>query len=306
MGPGLYASMSEVFGFLVAYGGYNIFVLSREASVEKSKELGAQFLAADYSSPASLVSVLEFNNIDTVISTLSSMIGADPELALIKAASASKVTRRYIPSMWGVKYTTDVAAIYPLAHDHIAALDALNASTLEHASVSNGFFLDYWGFPHVKSYLGPFPVVLDIANNAAAIPASGDVPVAFTYSFDVGRFVGKLLAESEWDKDYTIVGDKLSWNEFLALAEEVKGVKFDVKHDSLETLQLGRISELPGHVPLYPFFPKESLQGMCSMFEMLMAKGFLNLERSGSLNEKFPDVKTKSARELVTEAWKGK
>lgn len=49
----------------------------------------------------------------------------------------------------------------------------------------------------VKLYLGPNPLVIDIAGNAAAIPSLGDVPVVFTYSFDIGRFVAALLSENK-------------------------------------------------------------------------------------------------------------
>lgn len=78
-----------------------------EASDSKSKELGAQIIAVDYTSADSITHVLETNNIDTLISTLGPMSGADPETALIAAADKSKVTKRYIPSLWGTKYTPE-------------------------------------------------------------------------------------------------------------------------------------------------------------------------------------------------------
>ncbi|KAH7109309.1 hypothetical protein B0J11DRAFT_620453 [Dendryphion nanum] len=291
---------------LIAHGGYKIFILARAGSHEKSKELGCPILAIDYSNQSSLISALELNGIDTVISTLSSGAGADPELALIKAAEASKITRRYIASIWGVRYTADVAKYYTNAHAKMSALAALESSSLEYTSVLNGFFLDYFGIPHIKSYLPSFPFVIDMANNAASIPASGDAPIVFTYSFDVGRFVGKLLSESKWEKESVVIGDQITWNQFLALAEDVKGTKFSVSHDSLELLHKGQITELPGHKELYPFFPKETLQGAAAVFSILMEKGFVNLEREGSLNERYKDVKVKTVRQLVEEAWKGK
>lgn len=77
--------------------------------------------------------------------------------------------------------------------------------------------------PYIKTHLTPMCPVIDMANAFAAIPGSGDVPVAFSYSLDVGKVVAKLLDLSEWEKTTLIVGDKLTWNEFLKLAQDAKG-----------------------------------------------------------------------------------
>lgn len=130
------------------------------------------------------------------------------------------------------------------------------------------------------------------------------MPVVFTYSFDIGRFVAALLGEDKWEKESVIIGDKLTWNEFLAIAEDVKGTKFKVTKDELETLQKGQITELPSQAVLYPFFPKEMLQGFFASFGVLFEKGFFNFETKGSLNEKYPEIKTRTAKSIVEEAWK--
>jgi len=83
------------------------FLTAEQASETKSKELGADVLAIDYTDVNSIVKVLEDHKIDTLISTLGSMFGQDPELALIQAADKSKSTKRYIPSAWGIKYTAE-------------------------------------------------------------------------------------------------------------------------------------------------------------------------------------------------------
>ncbi|KAH7371111.1 hypothetical protein BKA66DRAFT_444287 [Pyrenochaeta sp. MPI-SDFR-AT-0127] len=289
---------------LVNHGGYSVLILGREANPEKTKEIGAEILAVDYSDADAIASTLEKNKIDTVISTLGSMFGSDPELALIEGSKKSNVTKRYIPSLWGCRYTSELAAFFPLAHSKIAYLKALEGSSLEYTAVINGFFLDYWGFPKVKSYLGPNPLILDIAGNAAAIPGSGDVPGVFTYSFDIGRFVAALLSVTKWDKESVIIGDKLTWNEFLAIAEEVKGTKFTVAKDDLSTLQQGKITELPSQVALYPFFPKEQLQGFFAAFGIMFEKGFFDFKLEGTLNERYPEIKTKKAKDIVEEAWR--
>ena len=188
----------------------------------------------------------------------------------------------------------------------MAALVALSSSNLEYTVVLNGFFLDYFGIPHIKTYLPSFPFVLDIANNTASIPASGDVPIAFTYSFDVGRFVSKLLSESKWDKESIIIGDQLTWNQFLALAEEVKATKFTVSHDPMEMLRKSQITELPGQKELYKFVSKESLQGIAAVFAILMEEGYVTLDKEESLNERYTNVKVKTVKEFLEEVWKGR
>jgi hypothetical protein len=57
----------------------------------------------------SLVQLLEDHKVDTVISTIVTPDGdTTPELNLIKAADQSKVTRRFIPSVWsGFDYTPE-------------------------------------------------------------------------------------------------------------------------------------------------------------------------------------------------------
>ncbi|KAH7384598.1 hypothetical protein BKA66DRAFT_462497 [Pyrenochaeta sp. MPI-SDFR-AT-0127] len=288
---------------LVAHGGYKVFILGRKANAQMAKELGADILVTDYNNINSVANLLEINNIDTVISTLGSTFGPDSELTLIQAAQNSMKTTRYIPSIWGISCTSEAAAIFPTMNSKIAYLDVLAATSLEYTAVLNGIFLDYYGFPKVKSYLGNLPRVIDIAQNAAAIPASGNVPVVFSYSFDVGRFIAALLSQSKWEKESVIIGDKITWNDFLALAERVKGVKFDVKIDSLETLQKGYTTELPSQRDLYPFLPKEKLQRMCATFGILFENGFFDFKSRGTLNETFPEINTKSVEALLKEAW---
>jgi len=190
----------------------------------------------------------------------------------------------------------------------VECLNALEATSLEYTAVINGFFLDYYVIPHVKSHLPGFTLAIDVANKTAAIPGSGDVPVVFTHSFDLGRFVAALLLAqpSSWDKESYIIGDKLTLNEFLAIAEEVRGCKFETTYDSLDTLRSGQVTELPAHPPMYPYFPKQMLQGMCAVFGLLFEQGFLDLEPERSLNSQFPEIKTRKVRELVEEAWRGK
>ncbi|KAL1792898.1 hypothetical protein ACET3X_009405 [Alternaria dauci] len=285
---------------ILEHGKHKVVVLARQSSESKAKELGVPVLGLDYSNVEAIRDVLESNDIGTVISTLNTMGDAEPEIALIKAADLSTVTKRFIPNSWGVRNTPEMAAILPMNQAKIAALNVLEASTLQYTSVVNGIFLDYYTVPKIPSHMGAFPVVIDMVNNAAAIPGSGDVPVAFTHTTDVARFVVTLLDLPTWQPESYIVGDKLTWKEFLVIAEEVKGVKFDVKFDPLEKLQKHEVTELPGHKDLYPFFPKQTMQPILAMFGNLFESGFCNIDATAERG----GVKARGVRELLTEAWK--
>lgn len=83
--------------------------------------------------------------------------------------------------------------------------------------------MDYFGMPKLMSYLAPYVVLLDIPENAAAIPGDGNKPVTFTHTSDVGRFVAASIDLERWDTVSYIIGDKMTVNEVVKLSEEVKG-----------------------------------------------------------------------------------
>jgi hypothetical protein len=277
----------------------------------------------DYTKTDDLAATLQANSIEAVISTINSMDDVSAELSLIKAAEKSGSTKRYIPSIWGIKnneesvmpcswdfgrtklnYEYRIASYFPIARAKLNVIAALEAtSSLEYTTVYNGYFADYWVLPKVKSDQSPLALVVDIENNFAAIPGSGNELVTFAHTFDVARFVAALVGTPKWDKESYIIGDKASWNQFVQYAEEAKGVKFTVKHDSIEDLKAGKITELPSHPHLYPFFPKPMLQGLFAAFGRMFIEGAFDLKPEHTLNEAFPEVKARKIRDLIFEAW---
>jgi hypothetical protein len=157
-----------------------------------------------------------------------------------------------------------------------------------------------------KSNLTPLPLVIDIQGTAAGIPGTGNETIVLTHTSDVSKYVAELVLDSKpWTNVSTVIGDRLTWKEFVKIAEEVKRTKFEVTYDSIDTLKQGKITELPSHPHIYPFFPKEAMQGLFSAFGLLFARGDFELkpDSSNSLNERYPDIKPKTVRELVQEAW---
>ncbi|PNP86570.1 hypothetical protein FNYG_00272 [Fusarium nygamai] len=285
---------------IVEHSQHTVVVLAREAKDVQ----GAKVVSVDYTNTDELAATLEANSIETVISTINSMDDVSAELSLIKAAEKSASTKRYIPSIWGIKYTEEIASYFPIARAKLNIIAALEVtSSLEYTAVYNGYFADYWVLPKVKSYQSPLALVVDIENNFAAIPGSGNELVTFTHTFDVARFVAALVGGPKWDKESYIIGDKVSWNQFVQYAEEAKGVKFTVKHDSIEDLKAGKITELPSHVHMYPFFPKPMLQGFFAAFGCMFVEGAFDLKPEHTLNEAFPEVKARKIRDLLFEAW---
>ena len=105
-----------------------------------------------------------------------------------------------------------------------ASLHALEASKdLEWTLFYAGFFMDYFGMPNLSSYLTPFVVLMDILENMAAIPGDGTTPLTFTHTSDVGKFVAASVDLEKWDRVSFIIGDKMTVNEAVKLAEKAKG-----------------------------------------------------------------------------------
>jgi hypothetical protein len=196
-----------------------------------------------------------------------------------------------------------MSAIFPPAKNKIDTLAALEASSLEYTSIFNGYFIDYFAVPKVQSYMPPLVLVVDIANNFAAIPGSGDVPVVFTHTWDIGKFVAVYVQKSTWEKEAYIIGGKVTWNEFIAIAEEAKGTKFTVATDSIEKLSKGEITELPSHQLIYSVFPKPMLQSFFAAFGIFFEEGLFDLKPAHTLNEEFPEIKARTVKEIIDAAW---
>lgn len=105
----------------------------------------------------------------------------------------------------------------------LEAVEALEKSSLEYTLFYVGYFLDFWGYPKVKSFQRQNVIAIDIEHNTAAIPGTGNTPVVFSHTLDVAEFVAASLDLERWGRESYVIGDVKTWNEFLNIAEEVKG-----------------------------------------------------------------------------------
>jgi hypothetical protein len=56
------------------------------------------------------------------------------------------------------------------------------------------------------------------------------VPVVFTHSFDVAKFVAAALDLPVWEKTWWIIDDRITWNDLAKQAQEVKGKYLTILH----------------------------------------------------------------------------
>ncbi|KAI1370469.1 NAD(P)-binding protein [Hypoxylon crocopeplum] len=286
---------------------HEVIVLSRRADAAKEKELGVRIVATDYKDVAALTKILEENKVHTVISALVMMPNAAGPLEpnLIRAADASKTTRRMVPSEYGFPQYKEDGDIFPSIPMKQASLRALETSKdLEWTLFYTGYFMDYFGMPNFPSYLTPYVVLMDIPGNTAAIPGGGNKLVTFTHTSDVGKFVAASLDLEKWEHVSIIIGDKVTMNEAVKLAEEAKGTKFTVFYDDVEKLKRGEVTELSSQTSLYSVIPREFVQAMSSAFGIWVDRGDMDFDEDISLNKKFPELKTIKLKELLEKAWK--
>jgi hypothetical protein len=114
----------------------------------------------------------------------------------------------------------------PWAKPKVEAQAHLRQTSLVWTEIATGYFLDFWGQPYIKSHMVKMLPAVDVKNRVAGIPGTGNEPIAFAYSYDVARFIAEkllYLPDDEWEPVSLIVSDTLTWNEFVALAEEARG-----------------------------------------------------------------------------------
>lgn len=284
-------------------GKHTIVVLSRKGGLELKSGTRLTMVKVEYTSIASLIDILRAYNIEAVISTLNTFGDNQNELNLISAAEQCSSVKRFVPSVFGIPYRTHHLESYPPAKSNVRAIKTLSETRLEWTAFYIGYFLDYYLMPKVSSHLKPCPFLVDVENNEAAIPDSGDTPVTFTHSKDVAKMVVASFDLPTWKRETYATGDSISYNNLIKVIEDVKGEKMKVTYDSVGKLREGQVTELPGYQQLYGHIPKPSMDGLISMFALLVAEGDLNLSAKTSLSTQYPHVQVTSLRTWLERAW---
>lgn len=111
----------------------------------------------------------------------------------------------------------------PFQISRMKTIEALKETDLEWTSFQNGYFLDYYGMPHVETNLKPLAFVMDVPNEAASIPGTGNEPMTFTYTKDLAKFVNASLGLAKWSYPTVCYSQKSTWNKAVQVAEQARG-----------------------------------------------------------------------------------
>ncbi|KAJ5680747.1 hypothetical protein N7536_011886 [Penicillium majusculum] len=134
------------------------------------------------------------------------------------------------------------------------------------------------------------------------VPGSGDDLVVFTHSTDIAKFVVSSLDLPKWQEESYILGEKFTWHEFIKLAEDAKGSKFNVVHDFEADFRAGRVSMLPSYTKMLQL-PEADIQALLSTAGMWFVDKELDLNPQHALNKDFPEIKP-MVKDFLESSWK--
>ncbi|EAU37814.1 predicted protein [Aspergillus terreus NIH2624] len=282
---------------------YQVIVLTRH-SVGSDAVGHVNQVQVDYNNITGLVQILEQHTVHTIISAIGLFDDAtsQSQLNLIQAADQSKTTKRFIPSEYSFIQTKELLSVDPSIQHWLNAADSLKKSSLQYTRVIPGFFMDYWGMPPVRTNLQPVTFGIDMVSCQAAIPGDGNDVIGMTYTYDMAEFLVKLLELEEWPEFSIFVGDDVTYNELLRLAEEVRGKKFQVTYDSVENVKQGPVTvpPMPSGVP----YSADELREMTVLVSRLTVAGVFDLPVEQRMNSRFPDLRPIKVKEFLLKAWK--
>jgi len=290
---------------LTEFGSDRIYVLSRSTRAATTLPPGVTVLQVDYNNVESMSQVLEAHSVDTVICALGVLFASasQAQLNLIQAADASCTTTRFILSSFESMHTKDQAATNPFAAHVFDAIAAIEKTNLEYTRIVNGWFLDYYGMPHWPTHLHPWNSIVNVAEKWAVIPGDGTGEATFITTRDLARFISGLLHLSNWEEVTCIAGDTVSFNALLELAQKVRGCEFEVAHDSLESLNSGKISFSDRFSPTGISDPVEHERFLATL-HYEAGTGKFKVPSTHRLNDRLPEIKVTTVRELLESSWK--
>ena len=142
-----------------------------------------------------------------------------------------------------------------------------------------------------------------------------------TYTYDMASYLVKALDLDEWPEFSVIVGDEITYNQILGMAEEFTGKHversylrythnliiisetgktFKVTYDSLEQIKAGDVT-----VPLQPEgieYSSDELKEVTALVSRLTVNDVFRLP-DDRLNTRFPEIKPITMRQILHSAW---
>ncbi|KAH0841194.1 NmrA-like family protein [Fonsecaea pedrosoi] len=291
---------------------FRVIVLTRKASEASVSEAGTRYLHVDYDDVEGLADILTTHNVHTVVSTIgiSSPDTSAAQCNLIRAADKSGATKRLIPSEFWAKTVPDLLPLDPTVQWWLDAASLLESSSLQYTRISCGWFMDYWGMPHVKTHLSDYSWAIDVFNRKAGIPGDGANVLSLTLIGDVARAILLLLEAEDWPEWTFAVGDSVTFHEFVSIAERVRGgAPFEITHDTLDDLNQGKVTILPNPgsaawdaSPSETAARKESL----ILFGKLYVSGVWDLSKEPQFSTRCPEWRPKKLGQFLEEVWLGR
>lgn len=178
--------------------------------------------------------------------------------------------------------------------------------------------MDYWGMPHAKTNLQPCVFGIDIANGVAAIPGDGNDVICMMYTYDLANYLVRMLELEDWPEFSVFVGDQVTYNEILAIAEEIKGKlesncfkkhwlkdyqlgeKFNTSYDSVDQINAGSVTVPP--MPSTMGSPEE-LKEVTALVSRLTVAGVFDLPKGNRMSDRFPEVRPVKFKEFMAKCW---
>ncbi|KAF5575535.1 nmra-like family [Fusarium pseudocircinatum] len=283
---------------ILADSKFKIIILSRTAKASIQHSVDVPVIPIDYTRAVEVAEVLEKHQVHTLISTIDPTSGPQAEFALIEAAEKVETTKRFIPSIWGVKYSKEHGQLFPLAKTKLEILDRLQPSHLEWTAWYFGLFAEF--LAHRPS---PLPILIDMHHDMAVVPGSGDISITVAFRDDVASFVAASLNLPRWPPETYLIGDSFTPNQLVEVAEAIKGTKFSVTNESLDGLKAGKLTELPSQTAMAAYMPPGTLSGILAFFMTLFGTGAMNFQDVSTINAQFPELKTTSVKDSMSKAW---
>ncbi|RDW78981.1 uncharacterized protein DSM5745_05833 [Aspergillus mulundensis] len=267
----------------------------------------AKQVEVNYKDVSALTQTLNEHKVHTIISAISlySEDDSEAQLNLIRAAEDAPETKRFMPSEYSFIQTEDLLPLDPSIKYFLDAANLLKSSRLHYTRVIPGFFMDYWGMPHTKTNLSPMTIAVDMGSCEAAIPGDGDDGIAMTYSYDMARFIARLLeTDAEgWGEFSGVVGDRVTYNRLVGIGEKIRGRKFKVVYDSADKVKQGAVT-----VPRQPvgngYSQEDMVEATALMDRLVIGKVF---EFPAAIQSKEGEVlDLVKVEQFVREAWDGR
>ncbi|KAL2830613.1 hypothetical protein BDW59DRAFT_141196 [Aspergillus cavernicola] len=285
---------------------HEVVVLTRKTRENDPILNRAKQVEVDYANITSLSQTLEKYKIHTIVSTIAlySDETSASQLNLIKAAEEAGSTERFIPSEYSFIQTEDLLPLDPSIKYFLDAANLLKTTNLQSTRVIPGFFMDYWGMPHVASNLQHITFGVDMASCQAVIPGDGNDVIGMTYTCDMAIFIARLLEVQEWEEFSVVVGDEVTYNQLVRIGEEVRGGKFKVVYDSVDKVKEGAVTVPP--MPDGIGYSREELVEVTALVNRLIIGKVFNFPAGIRSSARFPDLQLVKVRDLVAKAWEGK